>query len=207
MQQEMTKGEVTLPSAVHWWYIPASPLSGFQHHPLCLKGSILEGLVVGPSFFGWDVWGAWKPFTPVPRSHLASSWVKPMSRIWPLVSIRNVLVQSPKCGWKRVWGEEKGLERETAKEVGGHYRVPGMGQGLRQENGGKRTYLKNSTERKQTWGDLRSREWRGMTANACQWITRCATRLILIKFQVDHSLTLACFGFILRPHTRQSVYR
>lgn len=108
---------------------------------------------------------------------------------------------------KRVWWEEKGLERETPKEVGGHYRVPGMGQGLRQKNWSKRTDLRNSTERKQTWGDMRFREWRSKTANACQWITCCATRLILIKLQFDHSLTLACFGFILRPHTRRSVIR
>lgn len=44
------------------------------------------------------------------------------------------------------------MEREIPNKVGGYYRAPGMGQGLRQENGDKRIDLRNSTERKQTEG-------------------------------------------------------
>lgn len=70
----------------------------------------------------------------------------------------------------------------------------------------KRVVLKNR-KKEQTWGDMGSREWRGGTAHPCPWVTLCATRLILIKLQFDHSLTPACFGFILRPDTKPSVPR
>lgn len=68
------------------------------------------------------------PNTQKPSSQLLG---RAHEQICPLVSIRNVLAQSPKCVWKRVWGEEKGLVWETPKEVGGCRRAPGVWQGLR----------------------------------------------------------------------------
>ena len=61
--------------------------------------------------------------------------------------------------------------------------------------------LRNSANKKRTWIDTEFREWRYGTINACQWLVLCVTKLIFIKLQFGHSLTLAYFGF----HTEASM--
>lgn len=116
------KGEMTLPSAACWWNIPAcAPPSEWIRSCKALSWT--------PCCMDWvsDAYG--RLLSQYPEA-IYVFWVKPTSRICPLVSTRDVLVQIPKCGW-RMPREEKGLDQEIPKGAGGCCRAPGMERGLR----------------------------------------------------------------------------